>query len=84
MVKKILTGLLYSFLHGWLRVQGGLHVERRAIAAGLAAKVSELSATRGEPGALQAPDSSGVEMNGADGEGERRGAPAPLIHSRDS
>jgi FlaA1/EpsC-like NDP-sugar epimerase len=47
-------------------------------AAGLAAKVSELSATRDEPRALQAPDSSGVEMNGADGEGERRGAPVPL------
>jgi FlaA1/EpsC-like NDP-sugar epimerase len=53
-------------------------------AAGLAAKVSELSATRDEPGVLQAPDSSGVEMNGADGEGERHGAPVPLIHSRDS
>jgi len=53
-------------------------------AAGLAAKVSELSATRDEPGVLQAPDSPGVEMNGADGEGEPRGAPAPLIHSRDS
>jgi len=53
-------------------------------AAGLAAKVSELSATREQPGVLQAPDSSGVEMNGADGEGERRGAPVPLIQSRDS
>ncbi len=53
-------------------------------AAGLAAKVSELSATREQPVVLQAPDSSSVEMNGADGEGERRGAPAPLIHSRDS
>jgi FlaA1/EpsC-like NDP-sugar epimerase len=53
-------------------------------AAGLAAKVSELSATREKPGVLQVPDSSGVEMNGADGEGERHDAPAPLIHSRDS
>ncbi len=53
-------------------------------AAGLAAKVSELSATREQSEALQAPDSSGVETNGADGEGERHGAPAPLIHSRDS
>ncbi len=53
-------------------------------AAGLAAKVSELSATREQPRVLQAPDSSGVGMNGADVEGERRGAPVPLIQSRDS
>jgi FlaA1/EpsC-like NDP-sugar epimerase len=53
-------------------------------AAGLAAKVSELSATREQPRVVQAPDSSGVEMNGAGGEGERHDAPAPLIHSRDS
>ena len=51
-------------------------------AAGLAAKVSELSAARG---ALEAPEEPRVEdVNGADGDHDRRGAPAPLIHSRDS
>jgi FlaA1/EpsC-like NDP-sugar epimerase len=47
-------------------------------AAGLAAKVSELSAARGAPEEL---DLSSVEQASAAG---RRGAPAPLIHSRDS
>jgi FlaA1/EpsC-like NDP-sugar epimerase len=45
-------------------------------AAGLAAKVSELSATRGEP---EVPDEPGVEaLNGAGAEHDRRDAPAPL------
>ena len=51
-------------------------------AAGLAAKVSELSAARGVP---EAPEESAVEdVNGADPDRDRRGAPAPLIHSPDS
>jgi FlaA1/EpsC-like NDP-sugar epimerase len=81
-------------------------------AAGLAAKVSELSAAREAPEnppaarsaegsptpedprppalvaqapAAQASDGLGVEeANGAAGDRERLGAPAPLIHSRDS
>jgi len=79
-------------------------------AAGLAAKVSELSATRGDPGAAT-PDSEAVlvpedpsapppaiptpapsapedpgaeEVSGPDDDRDRHGAPAPLIHSRDS
>ena len=51
-------------------------------AAGLAAKVSELSAARGVPEASAEP---GVEdVNGADPDRDRRDAPAPLIHSPDS
>jgi FlaA1/EpsC-like NDP-sugar epimerase len=51
-------------------------------AAGLAAKVSEMSAARGELGAAEEPN---VEvLNGADDGRERRDAPAPLIHSPDS
>jgi FlaA1/EpsC-like NDP-sugar epimerase len=80
-------------------------------AAGLAAKVSELSATRGDPesatpdpeaavlvpgdplppaGAMStpppsAPEDPGVEqVGGLDDDRDRHGAPAPLIHSRDS
>jgi FlaA1/EpsC-like NDP-sugar epimerase len=88
-------------------------------AAGLAAKVSELSATRGNPEAATpdheaAPSNPGAafvpgpegpsppvtvmptpapstsetpgveEVSGLDGDRDRRGAPAPLIHSRDS
>jgi FlaA1/EpsC-like NDP-sugar epimerase len=50
-------------------------------AAGLAAKVSELSAARGAPEALRALEVSDVEEVGVD---ERRDTPVPLIHSRDS
>jgi FlaA1/EpsC-like NDP-sugar epimerase len=50
-------------------------------AAGLAAKVSELSAARGAPEALRALEVSDVEEAGVD---ERRDTPVPLIHSRDS
>jgi FlaA1/EpsC-like NDP-sugar epimerase len=51
-------------------------------AAGLAAKVSELSAARGAP---ENPEEPNVEaLNGADSDRERRDAPAPLIHSPDS
>jgi FlaA1/EpsC-like NDP-sugar epimerase len=51
-------------------------------AAGLAAKVSELSAARGAP---ENPEEPNVEaLNGADSDHERRDAPAPLIHSPDS
>ncbi|HEY4703948.1 MAG TPA: hypothetical protein VIH64_18770, partial [Streptosporangiaceae bacterium] len=51
-------------------------------AAGLAAKVSELSAARG---ALENPEEPDVEaLNGAGADGERRDAPAPLVHSPDS
>jgi FlaA1/EpsC-like NDP-sugar epimerase len=50
-------------------------------AAGLAAKVSELSAARGAPEALRALEVSDVEEAGA---AERRDTPVPLIHSRDS
>jgi FlaA1/EpsC-like NDP-sugar epimerase len=51
-------------------------------AAGLAAKVSELSAARGAPADPEEPD---VEaLNGGDPDRERRDAPAPLIHSPDS
>lgn len=54
-------------------------------AAGLAKKVSELSAARGEPRVLPAPSSSGVEqVSGTDDDRDRRDAPAPLVHSRDS
>ena len=52
-------------------------------AAGLAAKVSELSAARGAPagpGGSPAPRT----LNGAAVDRERRDAPAPLIHSPDS
>ncbi len=51
-------------------------------AAGLAAKVSELSAARDAPADLEEP--SIEALNGAGPDHERRGAPAPLIHSRDS
>jgi FlaA1/EpsC-like NDP-sugar epimerase len=51
-------------------------------AAGLAAKVSELSAARGAPEDSEEPDAEA--LNGADSDRERRGAPAPLIHSPDS
>ncbi len=55
-------------------------------AAGLAAKVSELSAARGAPEDPE--EESTVEaLNGVGGDPidrERRGAPAPLIHSPDS
>jgi FlaA1/EpsC-like NDP-sugar epimerase len=50
-------------------------------AAGLAAKVSELSATRGKGEAREGSDSSEEVQVGVV---EQRGAPAPLIHSRDS
>jgi FlaA1/EpsC-like NDP-sugar epimerase len=51
-------------------------------AAGLAAKVSELSAARSAP---EDPEEHNVEaLNGADANRERRDAPAPLIHSPDS
>jgi FlaA1/EpsC-like NDP-sugar epimerase len=50
-------------------------------AAGLAAKVSELSAARGAPEALRALEVSDVEQEGV---AERRDTPVPLIHSRDS
>jgi FlaA1/EpsC-like NDP-sugar epimerase len=81
-------------------------------AAGLAAKVSELSATRGDPEAAtpdpeaafvpgpgepsspvaamptpppSTPEDPGVdEVSGPDEDRDRHGAPAPLIHSRDS
>ena len=49
-------------------------------AAGLAAKVSELSATRDKGEAREGSDSPEVQA----GVIEQRGAPAPLIHSRDS
>jgi FlaA1/EpsC-like NDP-sugar epimerase len=49
-------------------------------AAGLAAKVSELSAARSVPVAPAQPD---LSILGGVGRGQR-GAPAPLIHSRDS
>jgi FlaA1/EpsC-like NDP-sugar epimerase len=53
-------------------------------AAGLAAKVSELSAARGAP-ERPAPAESTVEaLDAVDGDRERRDAPAPLIHSPDS
>jgi FlaA1/EpsC-like NDP-sugar epimerase len=51
-------------------------------AAGLAAKVSALSAARGAPGASGEPTAN--DVNGSDGGRDRRGAPAPLVHSRDS
>jgi FlaA1/EpsC-like NDP-sugar epimerase len=50
-------------------------------AAGLAAKVSELSAARGAPEALRALEVSDIEEAGV---AERRDTPVPLIHSRDS
>jgi FlaA1/EpsC-like NDP-sugar epimerase len=51
-------------------------------AAGLAAKVSELSAARAAP---EDPEEANVEaFNGTDPDSERRDAPAPLIHSPDS
>jgi FlaA1/EpsC-like NDP-sugar epimerase len=50
-------------------------------AAGLAKKVSELSAARGEPAASEAPDPADLEEASVVGQ---RGAPAPLVHSRDS
>ena len=51
-------------------------------AAGLAAKVSELSAARGAP---ENPEKATIEaVNGAGAGRERRDAPAPLIHSPDS
>ena len=63
-------------------------------AAGLAAKVSELSATREQPAlpvavmptpAPSTPEDPGVEeVSDLDEGRERHGAPAPLIHSRDS
>ncbi len=63
-------------------------------AAGLAAKVSELSAARGAPGGVSngasqdpAEEPSVEALNGAGGDPidrERRGAPAPLVHSPDS
>ena len=50
-------------------------------AAGLAAKVSELAAVRRDA----PPDAHGEsESNGDDPQANRRDAPAPLIHSRDS
>jgi FlaA1/EpsC-like NDP-sugar epimerase len=54
-------------------------------AAGLAAKVSELSAARGAPEGPEEPDVAA--LNGAGGDPidrERREAPAPLVHSPDS
>jgi FlaA1/EpsC-like NDP-sugar epimerase len=50
-------------------------------AAGLAKKVSELSATRGELRASEAPDRPEVDEASVP---ERRDAPVPLIHSPDS
>jgi FlaA1/EpsC-like NDP-sugar epimerase len=52
-------------------------------AAGLAAKVSELSAARGVPEDPEV-QSSVEAVNGAGADHERREAPAPLIHSPDS
>ncbi len=51
-------------------------------AAGLAAKVSELSGARGVPEDSEEPIIEA--LNGADADPERREAPAPLIHSPDS
>jgi FlaA1/EpsC-like NDP-sugar epimerase len=51
-------------------------------AAGLAAKVSALSAARDERGSSQEPTAN--DVNRPDGGHDRRGAPAPLVHSRDS
>ncbi len=56
-------------------------------AAGLAAKVSALSATRiqgGTPAAVPAPPVSGPSASAGAGEGERRSTPEPLVHSPDS
>jgi FlaA1/EpsC-like NDP-sugar epimerase len=52
-------------------------------AAGLAAKVSELSAARGVPEDPE-DEPSAETLNGTGADSERRGAPAPLIHSPDS
>ena len=52
-------------------------------AAGLAAKVSELSAARGMPEDPEEETSLGA-LNGAGADRERRDAPVPLIHSPDS
>jgi FlaA1/EpsC-like NDP-sugar epimerase len=52
-------------------------------AAGLAAKVSELSAARGVSEDLE-DEPSAETLNGTGADSERRGAPAPLIHSPDS